>query len=373
MAIDIESLLLEVSVEHPCGEDLSYDASFLALEDMLRAKAGGGVVAGVEEEVEEPNWREIREKSSELLKRSKDLRLVTYLTLSLLKMDGITGLRDGLALMRGLLERYWDGLYPQLDPDDNNDPLERINILQSLSPGTVSEQDPIKFKQRLAEVPLCNSVQMGRFSFRDIQIAKGEITVSDEQKAKAPNMSVVEAAFQDTTTDELLAISQAAHEAIEHIGAITGVFSERAVQGDTPNLSGFQGVLGSIHKCLQEYLAKRGQGDAVAVSAVAPVAGAEQQKKSGISLSGDIQSVQEALLALDKVCQYYDRNEPSSPVPLLLRRAQRLVSKSFLDVIKDVCPDAVDRVELICGPTSSDTFEGSSGSSSDEDDGWSDS
>ncbi len=29
MAIDIESLLLEVSVEAPCGEDLSYDASFL--------------------------------------------------------------------------------------------------------------------------------------------------------------------------------------------------------------------------------------------------------------------------------------------------------------------------------------------------------
>jgi type VI secretion system protein ImpA len=365
MAIDIESLLSEVSAETPCGEDLSYDASFLALEDMLRAKAGGGVVAGVEEEVEEPNWREIREKSSELLKRSKDLRLVMYLTLSLLKMEGITGLRDGLALSRGLLERYWDNLYPQLDPDDNNDPLERINILQSLSPVTVSAQDPMKFKQRLAEVPLCNSVQMGRFSLRDIQIAKDEITVSDEQKAKAPKMSVIDAAFQDTTTDELMAISQATHEAIEYIGAITSVFSERAAQGETPNLSGFQGVLGNIHKCVQEYLAKRGQGEAVAE--VAPTAGVEQPKKSGISLSGDIQSVQEALLALDKVCQYFDRHEPSSPVPLLLRRAQRLVSKTFLDVIKDVCPDAVGRVQLICGTGSSDAGESSSG----ESDGWS--
>ena len=364
MAIDIENLLSEVSAEAPCGEDLSYDASFLALEDMLRTKAGGGVVAGVEEEAEEPNWREIREKSSELLKRSKDLRLVVYLTLSLLKMEGITGLRDGLTLLRGLLERYWDGFYPQLDPDDNDDPLERINILQSLSPVTVSEQDPIKFKQRLAEVPLCNSVQMGRFSLRDIQIAKDEITVSDEQKAKAPKISVIDAAFQDTTTDELLAISRATHETIEHIGAVTSVFSERAAQGETPNLTGFQGVLGSIHKCVQEYLAKRGQGETV--DEVAPIAGVEQQKKGGISLSGDIQSVQEALLALDKVCQYFDRNEPSSPVPLLLRRAQRLVSKSFLDVIKDVCPDAVGRVQLICGTGSSGTGENSSG----ENEGW---
>ena len=58
MAIDIESLLSEVSVEAPCGEDLSYDPSFLALEDMLRTKAGGGVVAGVEEAAEEPTSTE---------------------------------------------------------------------------------------------------------------------------------------------------------------------------------------------------------------------------------------------------------------------------------------------------------------------------
>ena len=352
MAIDIDSFLSEVSAEAPCGEDLSYDASFLALEDMLRTKAGGGVVAGVEEAAEEPNWREVREKSSELLKRSKDLRVAMYLTISLLKLEGIHGLRDGLALLRGLLERFWDHLYPQLDPEDNNDPLERINILQSLSPTSVSAQDPMKFKQRLSEVPLCNSVQMGKFSLRDIQIAKGEIVVPDDQRANAPDMSVIDAAFQDTATDELLLTSQATQDAIEHIAAIMSVFSERASEGQTPDVSGTRGVLGNIHKRVQEYLAKRGHGEAVEEGAAA--AGTEQ-KKGGISLSGDIQSAQEALLALDKVCQYFDRHEPSSPVPLLLRRAQRLVSKSFLEVVKDFCPDGMSQVEMIGGVSSSDS------------------
>ena len=349
---DIQSLLSEVSAEAPCGEDLSYDASFLALEDMLRTKADGGIVAGVEEAAEEPNWREVREKSSELLKRSKDLRVAMYLTISLLKLEGIHGLRDGLSLLRGLLERFWDNLYPQLDPDDNNDPLERINILQSLSPTSVSAQDPMKFKQRLAEVPLCNSVQMGKFSLRDIQVAKGKITVSDDEKAKAPDTSVIDAAFQDTATDELLATSQATQESIEHIAAIMSVFSEQASEGQTPDVSGTRGVLGNIHKSIQEYLAKRGHGEAVDEGAA--VAGTEQ-KKGGISLSGDIQSAQEALLALDKVCQYFDRHEPSSPVPLLLRRAQRLVSKSFLEVVKDFCPDGMKQVEMIGGVSSSDS------------------
>lgn len=82
MAIDVESLLFEVSPESPCGEDLSYDAAFLAMEDMVRTKSAGGVVEGAEEAIEEPNWREVREKSLELLRRSKDLRVALYLCLA---------------------------------------------------------------------------------------------------------------------------------------------------------------------------------------------------------------------------------------------------------------------------------------------------
>jgi type VI secretion system protein ImpA len=348
MAIDVESLLLEVNPESPCGEDLSYDASFLALEDMVRTKSGGGIVEGAEEVIEEPNWREVREKSLELLGRSKDLRVALYLTLGLLKTEGLAGLRDGLALLRRFLERFWDNVYPQLDPEDNNDPLERINILQSLSPATVSEQDPMKFKQRLAEVSLCNSAQMGRFSLRDIQVSKGEIALAAGEGTGVPDASVIDAAFQDTSTDELLAASQAVAESIEHVTNITAVFSKSAAQGQTPDLSGFQSVLGNIHKCIQGYLSKRGYGEAV--DEAAPAA-----EKGGVSLSGEIRSPQEALLAIEKVCQYFERHEPSSPVPLLLRRARKLVSKNFLDVIRDVCPEAMNQVEMLGGVGTADT------------------
>lgn len=353
MAVDVESLLSEVSAEAPCGEDLSYEPSFLALEDMVRTKGAGGVVAGVDDAAAEPNWREVRETSLGLLRRSKDLRVAMYLALALLKMDGIDGLRDGLALLRGLLERYWDHLYPKLDPDDNYDPLERMNILQALSPPSVSEQDPMKFKQRLAEVPLSNSARIGRFGLRDMQVAKGEIAVADNEAAGAPDAALIDAAFQDTATEELLATSQAAREAIEHVAAITTIFSKNAAQGQSPDLGGFQAVLGSIHKCLQEYLAKRGYGESAGPQG--ETAGGEEQNQGGAPLTGEIRSPQEALLAIEKVCQYFERNEPSSPVPVLLRRAQRLVSKSFLEVIQDVCPDAIDQVRLIGGVRESDS------------------
>jgi type VI secretion system protein ImpA len=210
----------------------------------------------------------------------------------------------------------------------------------------------MKFKQRLAEVPLCNSAQMGRFSLRDMQVARGEIPMPTDEAVGGPDMSVIEAAFQDTATNELLASSQAAEEAIEHLATITTVFSKNASQGQTPDLSDFQAVLGNIHKCIKGYLAKRGYGEAVAEGA--PAAGGEAER-GGISLAGEIRSPQEALLAIEKVCQYFDRHEPSSPVPLLLRRAQRLVSKNFMEVIADMCPDAMGQIEMLGGAGGSDS------------------
>ena len=350
MAIDVESLLVEVSEGDPCGDDLSYDSSFLALEDMLRAKPADSIMEGVAAAVEEPNWREVRDKSIELLRRSKDLRVGVYLTLALLQTEGIEGLAEGISLLRGLLERFWDDLHPRLDPEDNHDPLERINILQSLSPTGVSEQDPVRFTRRLTEVPLCNSARMGKFSLRDIRVAKGEIALDEEERAEAPDTSVIDAAFQDTATDELLATAQAVEAALEHTTALAAAFAERATQNQAPNLSDLEGVLGNIGKCLQEHLAKRGYGQAAPEGPDA----AGEAELAAPPASGEIRSANDALLAMEKICQYFERHEPSSPVPLLLRRAQKLVSKNFLEVIEDVCPDAANQVKMIGGIGDSD-------------------
>ena len=52
---------------------------------------------------------------------------------------------------------------------------------------------------------------------------------------------------------------------------------------------------------------------------------------------------------IDKMCDFYARSEPSSPVPIILRRAQRLVGKNFWDILNDLSPSAVDTVKVISG------------------------
>ena len=66
-----------------------------------------------------------------------------------------------------------------------------------------------------------------------------------------------------------------------------------------------------------------------------------------------VDEVEQVRKALEDICRYFEKHEPSSPVPLLLRRAQRLVSKNFLEVIADFCPDAMNQIEKISGTTDS--------------------
>ena len=53
--------------------------------------------------------------------------------------------------------------------------------------------------------------------------------------------------------------------------------------------------------------------------------------------------------ALDRIIGYYERMEPSSPLPILLLRAKKLVDADFVTIVKDMAPGGIDNVNLIGG------------------------
>jgi type VI secretion system protein ImpA len=349
MAIDIESLLAEIDPESPCGEDLAYDPEYLELERAAQGtpeqQVGDTIV-----EAEEPNWREIRDKSIELLGRTKDLRLVMHLSLALLQMEGVQGLRDGVALLRAAIDQYWEGLYPQLDPEDDYDPLERMNILSSLSPPADVFADPMKFRERLRLAPLCRSKQLGSYCLRDLLIARGDMAPADTETSAPVEMSVIEGAFQDSDIEELQEIATAAQEAVEHMDIIDSLITQRVGVGNAPNFSELLGILKEIAACVNDFLARRGAAVGPGAEEAAAGEGLAPGAPAGAAISGEIMSPQDVIRVLDKICHYYERSEPSSPVPLLLQRAKKLVRKSFLEIIQDLTPESLRQIEIISGP-----------------------
>src|SRR6266436_5314316 len=186
-----EELLRPISEEAPCGVDLSYDVRLQELETLARGKPETQFSAA-----EPPDWKQIRASCLELFEQSKDLRVALVLTVALLELEGIAGFREGVALMKGLLGSYWANVHPQLDPADNNDPLQRMNIVASLATPVGTFGDPFRILERLRSIHLCNSVQMGRYR----RAHTGAGTQGDKPSFK---ICEINASFRDTNPQDL--------------------------------------------------------------------------------------------------------------------------------------------------------------------------
>ena len=90
--------------------------------------------------------------------------------------------------------------------------------------------------------------------------------------------------------------------------------------------------------------ARKAAGGQVLADAPTAAAGTPGARAPGV-----INSREDASRALERVCEWIERNEPSNPAPLLIRRAQRLMSKSFIDIIRDLAPDGLREVEKLAG------------------------
>jgi len=347
--MEIDQLLAPVSAEVPWGEDLEYDPGFREMEQAAQGKPeqqfGDTFIPA-----EGPDWPKVERLARELFARTKDLRVGLLLTRALTRNGGLPGFSAGLSLLHGLLEKYWDKLHPQLDPDDDNDPTMRLNLLGSLADGDTMLRD-------LREVEIVHSRAVGRFSFRDIQVATGRITPAEDAEEDLPTSAGIEAAFMDCDEEELVGNHEGLSRARETIGFIQSCLEERVGPDRVVDFGPLGTLLQELGKILQERMGARGIGTAAAggepqITAGGPEAGPDASPAAtpaAATLPGEVNSRQEVIRLLDKACAYFERNEPSSPVPLLLKRAKRLAGKDFLEVIRDMAPDGVSQVEMIGG------------------------
>src|SRR2546422_2354422 len=113
-----EDLLQPIPGSNPAGTTLRYDPIYDKIKEARRE----------EDDVEQGDWKRARKvadwplviklASDALATKSKDLQIAAWLTEALLKQEALGGLRAGLGLLHGLLEKFWDHLYPELEGGD---------------------------------------------------------------------------------------------------------------------------------------------------------------------------------------------------------------------------------------------------------------
>ena len=339
MTVDVEALLQPVSEDQPCGQDLEYDPLFQELELAAQGKPETQF-----SEAEPPDWKQVKRKALDLLKRSRDLRATVHLANAALHVDGWSEFTEALALTKGLLEQQWEHVHPQLDPDDQ-DPTLRVNAVVALC-------HPEGTLQAVQHVPLVSAPRVGQFSLRDIQIAHGKLSTTLPEDER-PKLVDVNAAFMDAEPESLKNTAAALSQATQHVADIESILTERLGVQQAPDLSALTDELISAHKLVNEQLAARGlDTDETPMEETPTTDDATTAPASATrvaSVPGAINSREDIILLLDKICDYYTRHEPSSPVPLLLKRAKRLVSMDFFDILRDLAPEALGPVEQLRG------------------------
>src|SRR5450432_649979 len=316
-SIDLEKLLEPISSDAPSGVNLEYDSDFLNLERLAvgrpEQQMGGSVRAA-----EPPDHEAVVLQASALLSRSKDLRIAVLLARALSHLHGFRGLSAGLALVHGLLERFFATVFPELDPTEGNDPTMRITAVAGLNASDVLAA--------LRVSPLLVSRAFGPITLRDLAAAAA---AAPAEGAK-PDLANIEAAFLDTDLNEHEEAARAVQSAAAHLAAIDAIF-QREHAGLGPALDALADLVRQAQYALVSRLERRiaaahpelAEANARGVDAGTP-------RRAAAGFHADIRTCADVLLALDKICEYYAEFEPSSPIPLLLRRGKRLVSKSFL-------------------------------------------
>lgn len=349
MTITIESCLQPIDPDNVCGENLEYDPAFIALEQAIKGKPEQQIGDTIQE-AEPPNWRDIKRDSEQLLSRTIDLRvLISYLR-ALVATQGFCGLTEGLALIQTLVEQRWGSIHPQLDPDDDNDPTERINILMSLC-------DSETMLRPLSQLPLLQSKLIGKFNFREVSIAANKTTATKNEKVI--EQSTIDAAVQDCEADHLGQTLTAVTKSLDALNALENFITEQVGIGNAPSFAGLRSFLKESKAFLMAWYERKGislEETPVAeeMSVETPAAADSSTATPTKSVLSAINNHQDVIKALTLICDYYKKYEPSSPVPLFLERGMRLVGKNFMEVLEDVAPLGVEQALLFKGKQNDD-------------------
>ncbi len=347
--MNIDDYLQDIDSYNVCGEDLQYDPKFIELEQAIKGKPEQQVGDSVQES-EPPNWREIKKMVEALLARTIDLRILICYLRALIALDGYNGLQLGLELIKTLVEHRWSEIHPQLDPDDDNDPTERINILMALC-------DYESMLRPLSQIPLLESKSMGKFNFREVSIACGKSVATKAEKNI--EQSSINAAVQECEPEALINILEYITTSLDHLNQLENFLTIQVGISEAPSFAALRDLLKDARSFLLDWHSNKGIINTNQVTEELAEESDEEQKVESVtsvttatitqSVSGVINNNKDVLKALTLICDYYKKNEPSSPVPMFLERAMGLVGKNFMEVLENIAPMGVDQAMVFKG------------------------
>lgn len=323
--------LQPLAADDRCGPDLEYDPLALELE-LATGKPESQFGPG-----EPADWGRVRELAEALLERTRDLRFAMWWGRAGLNLDGFAALPTVVALLHGLLDRFWDDVHPRPDPDDP-DVLARLSVI-----GGLDKLDSLLGDVRNAR--LSADRRLDGLRVRDVEVALSKLAPRPDEASRSQAQV---AGLLAAAPDVAAALRTQVDAAAAALNRLQTLMNRRFSPGTAVDLKALRGMLASVGSLLPEAADEPAavEDAGAADNPTAAAAAAPARRLGGVH---SVDNRQDAIRAIELVCEYLERSEPTNPAQMLLRRAARMIDKNFLQLVRELAPDAVKEVARVMG------------------------
>lgn len=320
----LATLLTPIPGDNPSGRDLRYDPAYDAFKEERREDLA---IPGSDDGSRKvADWNRVIALGTDLLgKQTKDLQLGAWMTEALLRRNGVSGLITGLETLRGLLEQFWDTLYPEIEDDDLElrlGPLEWVGSKLTLgiqqvvvASGGVTYLDytqsrPIPLESAIAEASYDD--QKGLRAAREEALTFGKMMPED-----------VDAALENTTKVFFKPLLADIDAALAALAALEKTADERFGR-DAPAFTSMRGGLDELRRFTASTLARKLEADPDPVDVMA-------EEGEGAALAADADGPQtpepvnrqDASQRIAVVARWFRQQDPTNPAPYAMVRGFR--------------------------------------------------
>jgi type VI secretion system protein ImpA len=270
---------------------------------------------------------------SPLLARTHDLRLLVLLAKLLILNRDLAGFIGCVGVIDSLLKQHWDAVNPQAFDGDFGIRTAALESLDDL-PVVVF---PLQY------TPLINHRRLGPITYRSWMISTGE--TKPREGEEIIEAAAIQSALNEEELDVLIGRRAQFHALSTALASIREICVDRVGADRAAKLERLPALADKIAALFEGVIARRDPSQASAKPEDAPDDGTQASTVP----AGAVASTRDVADALAAVAAYFARHEPSSPALLLVRQAEQLMGKSFLEVMRILMPNQVEQAAIQIG------------------------
>ncbi len=349
--ISLDQLLAPVSSDNRAGEDIrenaSQDSPYYTIKDARNAARAAERNNMFDSDTSEADsqWRKILDLAPDILQNhAKDLEVASWYTEALIRHYGFPGLRDGFKLIKGLIDLFWDELYPMPDEDGIE---TRVASLTGLN-GEGAEGVLIT---PIRNVYITEGSEPGPFNFwKYQQVLEVEKVIDEEAKKEKADklgfdMEDVDRAVANSSEGFYTDLCDDLSEAIATYREVGTLLDEHCGISESPPTSNImnmlEGCLGAV-KHIGKFKLPEPENDEDASSETAAESASTAPGESS-AISGPIKNRDDAFKKLIEISDFFRKTEPHSPIPYILERAVKWGDMPLESLIRELIPDSSAR------------------------------